>query len=93
MTTAVSVFPNPFNYIIRIKMTCAENENCIILLVESKEKVIRRILGVGLKKGTNHISLDDLQSLQLGTYQLYIKDIEGDTIYKTVLVKTVLVKE
>ncbi|MBN9380796.1 MAG: hypothetical protein J0H74_08530 [Chitinophagaceae bacterium] len=87
MTTAVFVSPNPFNSIIRVEITCAENENCIILLVESKDKRVRRILGVGLKKGTNHVPLDDLQSLQLGAYQLYIKDIEGGTIYKTVLVK------
>jgi hypothetical protein len=52
-----------------------------------KDNRIIRMLGAGLEKGVNKIPLDDLQSLQLGSYQLDIKDPTGDTIYKTMLVK------
>ena len=87
MPTAVSVYPNPFDRFIEIELTCAENSDCIILLANMKDKKIIRMLGAGLEKGVNKIPLEDLQSLQLGSYQLDIKDPAGDTIYKTMLVK------
>ena len=87
MPTAVSVYPNPFDQFIQIELTCAENRDCIILLANMKDKRIIRMLGAGLEKGMNKIPLEDLQSLQLGSYQLDIKDPAGDTIYKTTLVK------
>ena len=87
MPTAVSVYPNPFDRFIEIELTYAENGDCIILLANMKDNRIIRMLGAGLEKGVNKIPLDDLQSLQLGSYQLDIKDPTGDTIYKTMLVK------
>lgn len=87
MATAVSVSPNPFDRRIEIELTCAENRDCIILLANMEDKRIIRMLGAGLEKGVNKIPLDDLQSLQLGSYQLDIKDPAGDTIYKTLLIK------
>jgi len=87
MATAVSVYPNPFDRRIEIELTCAENRDCIILLANMEDKRIIRMLGAGLEKGVNKIPLDDLQSLQLGSYQLDIKDPSGDTIYNTLLIK------
>ncbi len=87
MATAVSVYPNPFDRRIEIELTCAENRDCIILLANMEDKRIIRMLGAGLEKGLNKIPLDDLQSLQLGSYQLDIKDPSGDTIYNTLLIK------
>lgn len=87
MATAVSVYPNPFDRRIEIELTCAENRDCIILLANMEDKRIIRMLGAGLEKGVNKIPLDDLQSLQHGSYQLDIKDPSGDTIYNTLLIK------
>jgi len=87
MTTEISVYPNPFDYCITIEMTCAENRDCIILLADTKNSRIIRMLGAGLGRGVNKIPLSDLHSLQLGSYQLDIKSSEGHTIYKTMLVK------
>ncbi|MBN9380798.1 MAG: hypothetical protein J0H74_08540 [Chitinophagaceae bacterium] len=87
MPTAVSVYPNPFDRFIEIELTCAENGDCIILLANMKDNRIIRMLGAGLEKGVNKIPLDNLHSLQLGSYQLDIKAPTGDTIYKTMLVK------
>jgi len=87
MPTAVSVYPNPFDRRIEIELTCAENRDCIILLANMEDKRIIRMLGAGLEKGVNKIPLDDLQSLQHGSYQLDIKDPSGDTIYNTLLIK------
>jgi hypothetical protein len=87
MPTAVSVYPNPFDRYIEIELTCAENGDCIILLANLNNNKIIRMLGAGLEKGVNKIPLDDLQSLQLGSYQLDIRDPAGDTIYQTMLIK------
>lgn len=87
MPTEISVYPNPFNYFINIEVTCAENRDCIILLADLQNSRIIRMLGAGLGKGMNTIPLADLDSLQLGSYQLDIKSAEGDTIYQTMLFK------
>ena len=87
MPTKISVYPNPFDYFINIEMTCAENKDCIILLADIQNSKIIRMLGAGLGKGINKIPLADLHQLQLGSYQLDIKSSEGDTIYKTMLIK------
>lgn len=87
MSTAISVYPNPFDHYIQIELTCAENRDCIILLADLKDNRIIRMLGAGLEKGVNKIPLDDLQSLQLGEYQLDIKDPTGESIYETMLIK------
>jgi len=87
MSTEISVYPNPFKYFINIEVTCAENRDCIILLADLQNSRIIRMLGAGLGKGMNTIPLADLDSLQLGSYQLDIKSAEGDTIYQTMLLK------
>jgi hypothetical protein len=87
MPTEISVYPNPFKYFINIEVTCAENKDCIILLADLQNSRIIRMMGAGLGKGMNKIPLADLDSLQLGSYQLDIKSAEGDTIYQTMLFK------
>jgi hypothetical protein len=87
MPTEISVYPNPFEGFINIEVTCAENRDYIILLADLQNSRIIRMLGAGLGKGINKIPIQDLHSLELGSYQLDIKSAEGDTIYKTMLVK------
>ena len=87
MTFEISVYPNPFEHYIMMEITCESDIDCIILLADVKEGKIIRMLGAGLGKGINKIPLADLHQLQLGSYQLDIKSSEGDTIYKTMLIK------
>jgi hypothetical protein len=87
MPIEISVYPNPFDYFITIEVMCAENKDCIILLADLQNSKIIRMMGAGLGRGVNKIPLENLHSLQLGSYQLDIKTSEGDTIYKTMLVK------
>ncbi|MDP4150768.1 MAG: hypothetical protein Q8927_12130 [Bacteroidota bacterium] len=87
MTIEVSVYPNPFVNSISIEVICEEEKNCIILLADIQNERIIRMMGAGLGKGLNKIPLQNLQALQLGAYQLDIKDPEGDTLYKTKLIK------
>lgn len=87
MSTEISVYPNPFSYVINIEMTCAETKDCIILLADLQNSKIIRMMGAGLGAGTNKIPIVNLDSLQLGSYQLDIKSAEGDIIYQTMLLK------
>jgi hypothetical protein len=87
LTTAISVFPNPFDQFIILEVTCEEGMDCIILLADLSAGKIIRMLGAGLKQGINRFTLDELQQLAAGQYQLDIKTIEGETIYQTLLIK------
>jgi hypothetical protein len=87
LTTEISVFPNPFNQYVILEVTCEEALDCIILLVDLGPGKIIRMLGAGLKNGVNRLSLDDLQALPVGQYQLDIKTVAGDVLYQTMLIK------
>jgi hypothetical protein len=87
LTTEISVFPNPFNQYVILEVTCEEALDCIILLVDLGPGKIIRMLGAGLKNGINRLSLDDLQALPVGQYQLDIKTVTGDVLYQTMLIK------
>ena len=87
MTIDISVYPNPFEHFIIMEITCADNIDCIVLLADVSHGKIIRMLGAGLKSGTNRIPLDNLELLVAGNYSLEIKTAEGDTIYRTGLFK------
>jgi hypothetical protein len=87
LTTEVSIYPNPFDSFIILEITCEEDTDCIILLADLGPGRIIRMLGAGLKTGINRISLDDLQSLPVGQYQLDVKTAVGESIYQTMLIK------
>jgi hypothetical protein len=87
LTTEISVFPNPFDNYVMMEVTCEEPIDCIILLSDLGPGRIVRMMGAGLKNGINRLSLDDLQALSAGEYQLDIKTVEGDILYETFLIK------
>ena len=86
-TTEISVFPNPFDHFIFLEVTCDEPFDCIILLADLEAGRILRMMGAGLNTGLNRVSLDDLQSLQPGQYQLDIKTVDGEILYQTMLIR------
>ncbi len=87
MPIEISVYPNPFKAFITIEVVCMEDQDCILLLADVQNSKIIRMIGAGLGKGLNKIPLEDLHSLQSGAYQLDIKNADGDSIYKTQLIK------
>ena len=87
MPIEISVYPNPFQTTITVEVICIEDQDCILLLADIQNSKIIRMLGAGLGKGLNKIPLEDLQALQSGSYQLDIKNADGDSIYKTQLIK------
>lgn len=87
MTIDISIYPNPFEHFIIMEITCAENIDCIVLLADVSQGKIIRMLGAGLKSGTNRIPLDNLDLLAAGNYSLEIKTADGETVYSTGLFK------
>ena len=87
MTIEISVYPNPFEHYIMMEITCESDMDCIILLADVKQGKIIRMLGAGLKSGTNRIPLDNLETLDAGNYNLEIKTAAGDAVYRTRLFK------
>lgn len=87
LTTEISVFPNPFDHFIFLEVTCEDPMDCIVLLADLGPGKIVRMLGAALRSGLNRLSLDDLQSLAIGQYQLDIKTVDGDILYQTMLIK------
>ena len=83
----ISVYPNPFHSSITIELVCLEEEDYILLLADVRNSKIIRMLGAGLSKGLNTIPLEDLSTLESGSYQLDIKNSDGELIYKTQLIK------
>lgn len=87
MTIEISVYPNPFEHYIMMEITCETDIDCIILLADVKQGKILRMLGAGLKSGTNRIPLENLEMLDAGNYNLEIKTASGDAVYRTRLFK------
>ena len=87
MTIEISVYPNPFEHYIMMEITCETDIDCIILLADVKQGKILRMLGAGLKSGTNRIPLENLEMLDAGNYNLEIKTASGDIVYRTRLFK------
>lgn len=87
MTIEISVYPNPFEHYIMMEITCETDIDCIILLADVKQGKIIRMLGAGLKSGTNRIPLDNLELLDAGNYNLEIKTAAGEALYRTRLFK------
>lgn len=87
MAIEISVYPNPFDHYLMLEITCEESLDCIILLADLQHGKIIRMLGAGLKTGTNRVPLDDLQNLSAGNYQLEIKTASADSVFRTKLFK------
>lgn len=87
-TTEISVFPNPFEHFVFLEVTCDEPLDCIILLADLGPGKIVRMMGAGLRSGLNRLSLDGLESLAAGQYQLDIKTISGEVLYQTMLIRS-----
>lgn len=85
--TAISVYPNPFDQVVTLEVTCEENQDCIILLADLQQSKIIRMMGAGLTGGLNKIPLEGLGPLQTGSYQLDIRTAAGDILYQTLLIK------
>lgn len=86
MTTQISVFPNPFVSTLSLEMVVSTNESAIVRMTDEHNKIVK-LLRWSLKRGTNKTTIEDLQSLPAGNYYIDIRNMEGENLFNTKLIK------
>ena len=86
MSTQIAVFPNPFISTLSIEVTISSNQATIVQMTDEHQKIIK-LLRWSLKKGTNKITIDELDILPAGDYHIQIKTMDGDCLFNTKLIK------
>lgn len=86
ITTQVTIYPNPFITSLSMEVVVENNSSTIVRMLDQKHKIVK-MLSWNLKKGSNKTSLNDLESLPAGSYFIDIKNMEGENLFNTKLVK------
>lgn len=86
MSTQVTMFPNPFLSSLSFEVIVENQASAIIQMLDQQLKIIK-MLSWNLKKGTNKISIDDLENLPAGDYFVDIKDMDGKNLFATKIAK------
>ncbi len=82
----ISSHPREFDRSIHVEIVSDNNDHCIISLINQKGR-IRMMMGVNLSEGTNNIVVDHVDGLEMGAYELQVKNIESKVLYHTELIK------
>lgn len=86
ITTQVNIYPNPFLTTLSVEVVVETNSSAIVRMLDHDQKIIK-MLSWNLKRGSNKTSLNDLDSLPAGAYFLDIKNMDGENLFNTRLVK------
>lgn len=86
ITTQVSIYPNPFLTSLSMEVVVEANASAIVRMIDQHDRIVK-MLSWNLKTGSNKASLDDLESLPPGTYFVDIKNMAGESLFNTRLVK------
>ncbi|MBN8668356.1 MAG: T9SS type A sorting domain-containing protein [Chitinophagales bacterium] len=81
-----STYPNPFTNGVQVDIKAETNQSVIINLYDLNGKVVKQ-LNAELRKGSNSVAVNDLKNIPAGMYLLDITSREGQSIYKTKLMK------
>jgi hypothetical protein len=86
MITKVTVRPNPFHTVLTLDVSCDSNRNIIVRMFNDEGKIVK-MFSWYLVKGTNVTAINDLGSLNSGTFLIDIIDNEGTVLFSTKLEK------
>jgi len=86
MKLKVIVNPNPFTSELAVFIHCHFTMNAVVRLLNNTGIVIR-ISGCTLSKGSNKITLENLDRYATGNYLLEVKLLNGDLLETVGLVK------
>lgn len=88
MITKVVAKPNPFLTSITLDVACEQSKHVIVRMFDMDEKIVK-MFSWFLVKGLNVTTINEMENLKEGSYQLDIVDLEGELLYTTQLAKTV----
>lgn len=86
ITTQVTIYPNPFLTTLSVEVVVDNNSSAIVRMLDQQHKIVK-MMSWNLKKGSNKTSLNDLETLPAGAYFIDIKNMEGENLFNTKLVK------
>lgn len=86
ITTQVTIYPNPFLTTLSMEVVVDNNSSAIVRMLDQQHKIVK-MMSWNLKKGSNKTSLNDLETLPAGPYFIDIKNMEGENLFNTKLVK------
>ncbi len=86
MSTQVTIFPNPFLSSLSFEIIVENNASAIVQMLDQQLRIIK-MLSWNLKKGTNKTSIEDLEDLAAGDYFVEIKNMDGENLFATKIVK------
>ena len=88
MSEKIIASPNPFTHILQVKINNFENDlnHCIVRLIDEKGD-IQRMMGISLVDGINNILVEKLHKLSPGSYLLDVKNMDGESVFSTRLLK------
>lgn len=84
--TKVNLRPNPFFSSVTLEVTSGQNKQVIVRMMNTEGQIIK-LFGWYLLKGTNVTTINELNSLHIGSYLIDILDNSGEALFSTQLKK------
>jgi hypothetical protein len=86
MITKVTVRPNPFYTVLTLDVTCEISRHIIVRMFNEEGKIVK-MFSWYLVKGTNVTAINELGSLDNGSFVLDIIDSEGKVLFSSKITK------
>lgn len=86
MITKVSAKPNPFSTTITLDVSCEQSKHVIVRMFDADNKIVK-MFSWYLVVGTNVTAINELRSVNSGSFLLDIVDHEGNVLFSTQLTK------
>jgi hypothetical protein len=82
----IATYPEKFSDEITVEISADSEDHCIIVLSNQMGRILR-MMGVNVNQGKNQIHMNNVHSLEAGTYQLSVKNTQSNILYSSILTK------
>ena len=82
----IATYPEKFTDDITVDINADSEDHCIIVLTNQMGRILR-MMGVNVNQGENQIHVDNVNSLEAGTYHLSVKNTKSNILYSSIITK------
>ncbi len=82
----IAAYPEKFSDDITIEISTDSEDHCIIVLSNQVGRILR-MMGVNVIQGKNKVHIDNVTTLEAGTYHISIKNTNSNILYSSMLTK------
>jgi methionine-rich copper-binding protein CopC len=82
----IASYPDKFSDDITVEISADTEDHCIITLSNQTGRILR-MMGVNVFQGKTQVHVDNVVSLEAGTYQLSVKNTNSNILYSSILTK------